>query len=129
MTDKPKHAGGRPTDYKPEYCDIVRNLMKEGASKVEIALELDICVQTLDNWMDKNPEFFKAFKEAIDFSEGWWCKEGRINLGNKNFNSRLWEINMMNRFGWMKKAANNEESNLNMEFMKELALKCIQQKS
>ena len=34
------------------------------------------------------------------------------NLKNKDFNSRLWEINMMNRFGWMKKAQNNIEADV-----------------
>lgn len=101
------HPGGRPTLYRPEYCEVVRNLMREGASKIEIAYELDVDRNTLDNWAKEFPEFFRTINEGVDHSEGWWTKSGRVNLTNKDFNSRLWEINMMNRFGWMKKAHNN----------------------
>ena len=33
---------GRPTSFKPEFCDKVIDLMKEGASIVEIAYELNV---------------------------------------------------------------------------------------
>lgn len=106
---------GRPTVYKPEYCDVVIKLMKEGAAKVEVAYELDIDRSTLDDWIAKYPEFSLAFNAAKDASEGWWTKQGRSNLENKDFNSRLWEINMMNRFGWMKKAHSQTDVTLKPE--------------
>ncbi len=103
------HPVGRPSPYKPEYCEIAKKLMKEGASKIEVAYELDVCRQTLDNWAKENVEFFNTINAGVDSSEGWWTKQGRHNLENKDFNSRLWEINMMNRFGWMKRAENKHE--------------------
>jgi DNA-binding XRE family transcriptional regulator len=101
------HPGGRPTDYKPEMCNVVKELMRQGASKAEVAYELDVDRKTLSNWEKEHEQFFLAINKGVDMSEGWWTKSGRINLTNKDFNSRLWEINMMNRFGWMKKAHNN----------------------
>lgn len=104
MNDKLKQPVGRPTDYKPEYCEQARNMLKQGFSKVEIAAAFDVNRRTLDRWCDEFPEFCRTINEDLDFSEAWWVAAGRENLASKDFNSRLYEINMMNRFGWMKKA-------------------------
>lgn len=94
---------GAPEKYKPEYADTLLELMKEGASMEEICLELDICKQTLYTWFKKHPELLDAKKKGKTFSEGWWKREGRVNLQNKDFNSTLWYMNMKNRFGWSDK--------------------------
>ncbi len=106
---------GRPTLYKPEYCNKVREMLKKGYSKIEIAFELDVNRKTLDYWSEANPEFYRTINEDIDFSEGWWTKLGRENLTNKDFNSRLYEINMMNRFGWMKKSQGKQQIEVSCE--------------
>jgi len=95
--------GGRPTKYDPKIADTVIDLMKQGASIEEICLELDICRQTFLNWCDEHPEFLEARKKAEDFSKGWWLKNGRVNLENKDFSATLWYMNMKNRFGWADK--------------------------
>ena len=99
---------GRPTKYKDEYTDTIVRLMKEGASIEEICLELDICGQTLYNWMDAHPEFLDAKKRGEFFSKGWWMREGRKNLQNKEFNYTGWYMNMKNRFGW----ADNQKTDI-----------------
>ena len=93
----------RPTKYKPEHCDRIIALMKEGASIEEICLELDICKQTIYNWFDNHPELLDAKKKGEDFSKGWWMKQGRTNLKDKEFNYTGWYMNMKNRFGWADK--------------------------
>jgi hypothetical protein len=106
---------GRPTDYKPEYCEMAREMLKQGYSKVEIAAAFDANRKTLDRWAAEYPEFSRTINEDLDFSEAWWTSEGRTNLKSKDFNSRLWEINMMNRFGWMKKADIKHDATLRQE--------------
>lgn len=92
---------GRPTDYSDELCEKVVELLMEGASMKEIALELRQAVSTLYLWMDKYPQFMESVKGiGRDFSEGWWLREGRKSLRDKNFNATLWYMNMKNRFGW-----------------------------
>lgn len=92
--------GGRPTKYKAEHCEQVIDHFREGWSIAEICLELDICEKTFLNWVNTKDEFLQAKKKGVFFSEGWWMKQGRKNLENKEFNSTLWYMNMKNRFGW-----------------------------
>lgn len=92
--------GGRPTIYRPELCEEVIPLLKQGMSIEEIGLELDVGYSTIYKWMDLYPEFREAIKKGREFSHGWWLKAGRENLAGKDFNSGLWFMNMKNRFGW-----------------------------
>ena len=94
---------GRPTKYKPEYCDLVIDLMKQGASMQEVALEIEVNIDTLYEWIKVHDTFSEAIKRGKSFSEGWWMKKGRISLNNGSFNSTLWYMNMKNRFHWRDK--------------------------
>lgn len=40
---------------------------------------------------------------------------GQDNLTNKDFNSRLYELNMMNRFSWMRKNEGKHEVKVSQE--------------
>lgn len=106
---KPKHAGGRPSKYKPSMCKVVVDLMSEGASKCEVCAELDVCVDTIAEWCDEKgryfkPEFSLAVKKGLKLSQAWWERSGRKNLENKDFSYTGWYMNMKNRFGWTDKA-------------------------
>lgn len=91
---------GRPTDYKPEFCEKVIALGREGASKAEMAHALACTRQTMDNWADANPEFLDAVKEATETSQGWWESKGREATfgGCPGFNATSFIFNMKNRF-------------------------------
>jgi|DEB0MinimDraft_6_1074348.scaffolds.fasta_scaffold85733_3 transposase len=97
--------GGRPTKYEPEMCDVVLELMKDGASKYEVAAELDIHIDTLCEWQkpEVNPEFSEAIKRGEALSRAWWERKGRKNLENKDFSYTGWYMNMKNRHGWSDK--------------------------
>jgi len=55
---------GRPTDYKPEYCYRVVQLMAAGKSENQVAWEFKVDRTTLYNWARVNQEFDWAFKLA-----------------------------------------------------------------
>ena len=62
-------AGGRPTDYKQEFCEIGHKLASQGATDREIAEELEVSEATLYRWKHSHPEFRESLrlgKEAAD---------------------------------------------------------------
>jgi hypothetical protein len=98
---------GRPTDYRPEYCEKVIELLKQGMSIEEIGLELDCGYRTVYDWMEKHPDFAQAIKKGREFSHAWWLKEGRLALRDTKFSYTGWYMNMKNRFGWTDKQENS----------------------
>lgn len=99
---------GAPSKYNPKMCATVVELMKEGASLVEVAAELGVHRDTLNEWKrlgseQYNKEFADAIKEGELRSQAWWERNGRTNLTNKDFNYTGWYMNMKNRFGWKDK--------------------------
>ena len=91
---------GRPTKYRKEMCDQVIELGKEGASLHEIAYELDICFDTLNEWKKEKPEFSEAISRAQKLSQGWWEKSGRKAVfgEQKFFSAQGYSLQMRNRF-------------------------------
>ena len=82
--------------------------MKQGMSIEEVCYELEICKQTFYNWCEKYPELLDAKKKGVDFACGWWMKQGREALREKEFNATLFYMNMKNRFGW----ADNQKTDI-----------------
>lgn len=91
---------GRPTKYKPEMCDRVIAMGKYGASRAEMALELDIDYTTLLDWEKQHEEFSHALKRSAQNSKGWWERLGRQSAVGEveNFNATSFIFNMKNRF-------------------------------
>ena len=94
---------GRPTKYKPEMCDQVIEIMKEGASLVEVAAKIGVCEDTIHEWKKTNPAFSESIKKGVRLSAAWWEERGRTSLENKDFSYTGWYMNMKNRFGWKDK--------------------------
>lgn len=111
-----KHAGGRPTLYRPEMCEEAIGWMKKGHSIIEVAYLLNIGRSTLYEWIEKFPEFADAIKKGVDFSEGKWMIDGGLNsLRDKDFNATLWYMNMKNRFGWKDKQYTTVDATVRQE--------------
>lgn len=96
---------GAPSKFTPDMCEIVVDLMREGANKVEICAELGISKPTLYFWSDPEHELYKPeFKAAIDegmvHAQAFWEKALRqAALGhNKDANPTLMIFTMKNRF-------------------------------
>lgn len=56
--------GGRPSPYKPEYCDQVFRLSLLGLTDVEMASFFEVTERTFQNWKSDHPEFFQSIKEG-----------------------------------------------------------------
>ena len=102
---------GRPTDYRPEYCERVIELGRLGMSVVEMAADIGVARNTLEQlWPAANPEFLQALTHARECSQAWWESMGRTNLimppQTGQFQASVWSRSMAARFpkDWREKS-------------------------
>lgn len=92
-------AGGRPSLYKPEYCQRVIDMGSQGFSVVEMAANLGVVRITLETqWTKDHPEFSVALKQARELCQAWWEKKGREGMETPGFNAAVWSRSMAARF-------------------------------
>ena len=60
---------GRPTAYKPEYCELAHNYCLLGATAEELAGFFDVTRGTINNWIATIPEFATALREGRDLAD------------------------------------------------------------
>jgi transposase len=90
---------GRPTEYRPELCDLVRALGSEGKSKAQISAKLGISRQCWYNWQEAHAEFVDAVKDADWLAQAHWEDLGYIGIQmGKDFNGATFIFQMKNRF-------------------------------
>lgn len=89
---------GRPTDYRPEFCDQVVEWGRMGYSKAQIARELDVSRQTVDTWCSVHPEFLDSITHARDLALAWFESKGQEGLEKSGFNASLWAKMVSCRF-------------------------------
>jgi transposase-like protein len=79
-------------------------LFDNGGSLAEASREMGVSRSTFNRWMKGTDVVKNDFREVINLgkeaSEAWWIRQGRENLETRGFNSNLWLLNMVNRFGW-----------------------------
>lgn len=89
---------GRPTSYKPEYCEAVVELGKAGKSLAQMCAHFDIARSTIDKWALDNPEFSEALSRAKAHAQAWWEETGVYGMTADKFNSQIWTKTMQARF-------------------------------
>lgn len=98
---------GRPKielkDLPENWQNTILELSSEGASIVELSVELGISRDTFYALSEREPIFFDTVKKCKELCEAWWVRNGRTNLNNKDFNYTGWYMNMKNRFNWSDK--------------------------
>lgn len=88
----------RPTLYRPEHCELVVELGRQGKSHAQIAATLDVSRQTLHNWAAVHPEFLDAITHARDLAQAWFEDKGQEGLDRAGFNASLWAKQVSCRF-------------------------------
>lgn len=89
---------GRPTKYRPEYCEAVIKLGKEGKSPAQMAAHFDVARSTIDEWAENHEEFSEAYARALAHCQNWWENKGQAALDTRDFNSAVWAKSMSARF-------------------------------
>lgn len=125
--------GGRPSSFKPEYCDLLLDHMEKGYSFESFAGVVRKSKQTIYDWTEANAEFLDAKKVGLELSRLYWERKAidhmngvvskedvklirgaiednqdtggpvTIKIDAGYFNNTLWIFNMKNRFGWRDK--------------------------
>lgn len=93
---------GRPTKYRPEYCQIAEDTLSEGLSQAVLAGKLNVDEDTITNWKAEHEEFFGAIKRGSSKGRELWERMGIQGASGQidGFNATSWIFNMKNRFGW-----------------------------
>jgi len=91
---------GRPTKYKPEFCDVVVGVGEDGGTLAEMAEACDVDRSTINDWIDRHPDFSRAIKRGQQKAQIWWEKQGKLATfgGIDGFNATSYIFNMKNRF-------------------------------
>lgn len=55
---------GRPSSFRPEYCEQVVKHMADGYSLTAFGGSIGVCADTLTDWQARYPEFLRAVKRA-----------------------------------------------------------------
>ena len=96
QTSSSKHAGGRPSTYRPELCDLISDAMAEGLSLEAAAAACGVGPRTVFRWQDEIDEFRQAVEEgrarsllfwerrAIGLAKGEPGNAAVVTLGLKN---------------------------------------------
>lgn len=96
---------GRPSKYKPEYCEQLIEHMKEGLGYEIFAAVIGVCDDTLREWEKKHPDFSVAKKRGRALQAIWWHKLGRAASAGKveGFNATAFVWCTKNMLGWRDK--------------------------
>lgn len=91
---------GRPTDYRPEYCDKVVELGKMGKSLAHICAEIGVARSTIHLWMNTYPQFSEAIELSRAYAQAWWedRAQEQVVAPTPGFNASLWGKSMSARF-------------------------------
>jgi hypothetical protein len=72
VSNKTVNPVGRPSNYKPEYCQQAIELGKIGKTMVHIANAFGKTKSVLHFWMDEHPEFAEAIALSKQLNEAYW---------------------------------------------------------
>lgn len=104
-------AGGRPTKYKPEYCEMLIKHMSSGLPYETFAAEVDASREVLYDWEKAHPEFLHAKKKGRAAQYKFLAMVGRNAMAGKvpGFNATAWVFFMKNCCGWKDKIEISED--------------------
>jgi hypothetical protein len=93
---------GRPSTYKPEYCQMLMDHMEKGFSLESFGGVVRAAKSTIYEWIKNYPEFSDAVALGKTLCQLRWEEFGKDMMMGKVFggSSTIYIFNMKNRFGW-----------------------------
>lgn len=78
MGKKTGNPVGRPSDFKPEYCAMLIEHMKQGGSFQSFGAVAHTSKQTLFNWLTLFPEFLDSKRIGLSYSLKYYEDLGKL---------------------------------------------------
>lgn len=102
---------GRPSKYKREYCDFIKEKGRTGMTLEMIAEEIGVHRDSLKEWAAVHPEFSAAMRQAKQSQEVFMQKMGMKGMMGqiKGFVPHMWTFWMCARFGYRTSVEEEEE--------------------
>lgn len=101
--------------------ELIENY-RQGFSDAEVAAAMNITIKQFYAQLAENPSFAKLVEHGRTLATAFWEGLARKNVGNKNFNTSLYNFYMKNKYGWADKVETNnttENTNINLDQLKE----------
>ena len=112
-----KRKIGRPTKYRPEYCERIIEHLKQGLTFESFAASIPdngVNIDTIHEWAKKHPEFAEAKKRGAALTHAYWdkiallvaCgkeyidKNGNVVVDPKNIIPSVFIFTLKNRIKW-----------------------------
>lgn len=73
----PGRTLGRPSKYRPEFCEQIIELARIGKTQQQWAAELSVDVNTLQEWAGVHADFSLAKSQANALCQNWWIEQAR----------------------------------------------------
>ena len=68
------------TAYMPEFCDMIIDMGKKGASWAQMVAACEVGKQTAEKWKARFPDWEYAVELAMTYSEAWFDKTALDNM-------------------------------------------------
>ena len=118
-----KKKRGRPTAYRPEFCEMLIEHMAQGFSFTSFAAKINVNQDTLYNFLKAQKDFDEAKKLGENLSLMKWEKIGIDQAeGNNRGNAASYIFNMKNRFaklGWTDKVEVDQKIDIEIKLKKD----------
>ena len=96
-SSKPKHPGGRPSNYRPEIGQEIADAMAMGLSAEAAAAKVGISARSLFNWQQEHPDFLQSIQEGRQRALLWWEERALAMAEGKPGSAQIVSLGLRNR--------------------------------
>jgi transposase len=109
-----KHPGGRPSEYKPEYCQRVIDYMAQGYSLSAFAGSIRKSRETIYGWITTYPDFSHAVEVARAARLVPWEQKLRTSEKSGEVAATIFALKNTNAEEWREVRYANFEHNVSL---------------
>jgi len=126
-----KSLGGRPTNYRSEFCEMLLDHFREGLSFNAFAAKAGVCFDTIHEWVKVHKEFSdaKAKGKAIllEWDEKMLNRGLQGNQRGYNIAAHKWKMTNVHKWSERSEVVTRSADKLSLEELKAEARKLLNQ--